>query len=73
MAPRNYENRGSQPFKLSDPLILARHTLLKTLDLSVHPQKNLNDHLTASVIDRLRLNTLHKTHFDTTKLSPPTH
>lgn len=55
-----------------DALILARDAIFQATDLSVHPQKHLHNHLTTSVIDRLRLNPIHTTKFDTTELSPPT-
>jgi hypothetical protein len=56
----------------SDPLILARNPRGQRLNLSVHPQKHLNDRLTPSVIDRFRLNPLHTKKFDSTPLCPPT-
>ncbi len=46
---------------------------LQLLDTTIHPQKNLNDDLTPSIVNRLRLNTLHTPKFDRTELCPPTH
>lgn len=59
--------------ELSDPLILAGDPRRQRLDLGVHPQQDLNDRLTTSVIDRFRLGPLHTTGFDTAQLTPPTH
>lgn len=56
--------------QLSDALILARYPRTQRLDLRVHPQQDINHRLAPSVIDRLRLNTLHTTTFDEAELCP---
>jgi hypothetical protein len=43
----------------------------KLLNTAIHRQQHLDDHLTALVIDRLRLGALHKTEFDAPGLCPP--
>jgi hypothetical protein len=43
---------------------------LQLLDAQVHTQQHLDDDLPASVIDRLRLTTLHALVFDATGLCP---
>jgi hypothetical protein len=69
---RRVTGAAIQPaLKLRDPLILARNPRSQRLNLSVHPQKHLNDRLTPSVKDRFRLNPLHTKTFDTTPPSPP--
>jgi hypothetical protein len=47
------------------------HPRLQLLDTPVHPQQNLDNSLTPSVIDRLRLSALHNPRFDTPGLCPP--
>ena len=70
---RRVTRTAVQPtLKLRDPLILARNPRGQRLNLSVHPQKHLNDRLTPSVIDRFRLNPLHTKRFDEAELYPPT-
>jgi hypothetical protein len=58
--------------ELVDALILAGDTHGQRLDLSVHPQQHLHDRHAPSVIDRLRLNPVHTTGFDTADPYPPT-
>jgi hypothetical protein len=54
--------------KLGYPLVLASDALGELLDLTIHAQQNLNHDLTTSVIDRLRLDTLHTPIFDDPRL-----
>jgi hypothetical protein len=71
---RRVTRAAVQPaLKLGDTLILAGNPRRQHLDLGVHPQQHLNDRLTPSVIDRLRLNPIHPSKFDTPRLCPPTH
>ena len=58
--------------ELGDPLILTSDMRLQLLDTTVHPQKNLDDDLAPSIVNRLRLSTLHTPKFDGTELCPPT-
>lgn len=65
--------RGAiQPaLKLGDALILTRYTPLQATDLLIHAKENHDHDLTALVIDRLSLSTVHASKFDTTELCPP--
>jgi hypothetical protein len=47
------------------------HPRLQLLDAPIHTQENLDDDLPTSVIDRLRLHTVHTPIFDTPGLRPP--
>jgi hypothetical protein len=59
------------PLQLRDPLILPSDPHGQRLDPRVHPQQNLDHDLTTLVIDRLSLNPLHTTRFDSAQLCPP--
>jgi hypothetical protein len=54
-----------------DPLILASDMRLQLLDTAIHPQENLDNDLAPTIVNRLRLNSLHTTKFDKTELCPP--
>ena len=58
--------------ELGDPLVLRNDALLKELDLLVQTQQHSDDHVSALLIDRLRVSPLHTTRFDNARLCPPT-
>ncbi len=60
------------PLKLSNPLILTRDPRFQPPDLLIHPQQHRHHDLTALVIDRLSLNTLHNNRSDNAQSCPPT-
>ena len=60
-------------FQLGDALLLTGDPLSQRLDLGIHAQQHRDHHLAALLVNRLRLDPLHTTGFDTATLCPPTH
>ena len=59
------------PLKLSDPLVLTSDMRLELLDPAIHRQQHLDHDLAPRVINRFRLDALHKQPFDAAGLCPP--